>query len=253
MARRIKKPINNTEMIEIPKIFNIEFLNEAQKIAYETCNNPKNQIVFLLGPAGCGKTHIAVAYAVEQLIKKRTSKLLLARPLVECGESIGILPGDIVDKTSGFFAPIKDIMDSLLGNDVRLKGFVENRMELSPLALMRGKSFNDSLALLDEAQNSSRSQLKLFLSRLGRPSGGYTQQALEDDKNPNKRDVGPHSRVCKLILSGDPKQSDIARNSALIDVYERIKDLPGIGSFIFDNSSIVRNPLIGQILDRLEA
>lgn len=205
--------------------FKIELLNSAQKLAWAAFQ--KHDVLFLIGPAGTGKTFLATAFAIKSLLSKECEKIVLTRPIVEAGESLGFLPGDFQEKVNPYMMPMYDCIDKLVGfGESPQKAKIMERTEIAPLAYMRGRTFDSSVCVFDEAQNATKSQLKLFMTRFGQQS--------------------------KLIITGDPRQSDIGSGSGLAEVVHRLKGVPGIGIIEFQNNSIVRHPLIGEILNRLE-
>jgi phosphate starvation-inducible PhoH-like protein len=207
------------------KTFHIELLNAAQKLAWSAFQ--QHDVLFLLGPAGTGKTFLGVAFAIQQLLAKQVSKIVLTRPIVESGESLGYLPGDFEEKVNPYMMPMFDCMDKLIGREGNpQRDKIKEACEIAPLAYMRGRTFDDSICIFDEAQNASLTQLKLFLTRFGQNS--------------------------KLIITGDPKQSDLRGPVALSHVVERLEGVPRIGIVEFKANSIVRHKLIGDILERLE-
>jgi phosphate starvation-inducible PhoH-like protein len=204
--------------------FHIEFKNQAQKDAWKTIE--KNEITFLIGPAGSAKSFISSAYACSSILTKRQKKIYLTRPIVEAGgEHLGYLPGSAEEKVGPYFTPIFDALDELVGPVGFQRELIAKTMQLRPLAYMRGTNLNDAICLLDEAQNITYDQMVLYLTRIGRNS--------------------------KMIINGDPSQSDI-RNCCLSGIVDKLEGMEGIGVVRFDASAIVRNPLIGQILDRLK-
>jgi phosphate starvation-inducible PhoH-like protein len=205
------------------KDFHIELLNTAQKMAWAAFQ--KHDVLFLLGPAGTGKSFLATAFAIKSLLAKECNKIVLTRPIVEAGESLGFLPGDFEEKVNPYMMPIYDCMEKLLGRDGPFKEKVLHSCEIAPLAFMRGRTFHDSVCILDEAQNASMTQLKLYLSRFDETS--------------------------KLIITGDPNQSDLHGPVALSEVVRKLQDVPGIGIVEFKYNSIVRHPLISEILQKL--
>jgi len=206
------------------KSFHLEFLNPAQKLAWATFD--KHDVLFLLGAAGAGKSHLASAFAISEILAKKKSKIIMTRPIVEAGEKLGFLPGSFSEKCDPYMHPLYDCIDRCLGGSITQKEHIMKHAEVSPLAFMRGKTFHDSICILDEAQNCTKMQLKLFLTRFGKNS--------------------------KIIITGDPQQSDLPGPCALVDVVKRLEGVPGIGVITFQNNSIVRHPLIASILEKLE-
>jgi phosphate starvation-inducible PhoH-like protein len=211
------------------KTFHIEFLNPAQKFAYGIYQ--QHEIIFLLGPAGTGKTHLAAAFAIKEVLEKTKRKIVLTRPIVEAGESLGYLPGTFEEKVNPYILPVFDCFHKMLGNpEEGFEDFCAKHVEIAPLAYMRGRTFDDSVCIFDEAQNATKAQLKLFLTRFGKNS--------------------------KIIITGDPKQSDIHTHNhetPLMDIVSRVEVISGIGVVRFGEESIVRHPLVGEILRKLEA
>lgn len=203
--------------------FHIEFLSTAQKMAWAAFQ--QHDVLFLSGPAGVGKTHIAVAFAVSELLQKNCKRIILTRPIVESGESLGFLPGDFTEKVDPYMAPLYDVLGKLVGYDGVQREAVDRCIEVAPIAYMRGRTFDDAICIFDEAQNATMSQLKLFMTRFGENS--------------------------KLIITGDPNQSDIGGASGLVDVMTRLETVTGISIIRFKIESIVRHPLVGKILEKL--
>jgi len=207
------------------KTFHLEFLNTAQKIAWVGFEN--HDVLFMLGPAGTGKTHLSVAFAISELLAKRRKKIVLTRPIVDAGEKLGYLPGDLVEKVDPYMMPLYDSIDRCVGSEGLERDRVNNSLEIAPLAFLRGRTFYDAVCILDEAQNATFMQLKLFLTRLGEGS--------------------------KLIICGDPGQSDLLSSEfALMDIVKRLESEKGVGIVEFKESSIVRHPLVAKIIKRLE-
>ena len=205
------------------KTFHIDFLNSAQKEAYDCfCDN---DVTFLLGPAGVGKSYLATAFAINEILSKRKKRIILTRPIVEAGESLGFLPGTFDEKVNPYMLPLFDAITKLTGSESQ-KEAIQKAVEIAPLAYMRGRSFDNSICIFDEAQNSTKMQLKLFLSRF----------------NDNS----------KIIVTGDPRQSDLPGEVALVNVVSRLENIDGIGVVEFGRDSIVRHPLVSAILERLE-
>lgn len=202
---------------------NLEFKSQEQKMAW--ANFQSHDVLFLIGPAGCGKTYIATAFGMGEIISGTKKKLILTRPIVEAGENLGYLPGDFNEKVHPYMRPLFDSIDKLSNYNIEAKKNMMERVEVAPLAYLRGATLNHSVCILDEAQNATYSQLKLFLSRFGENS--------------------------KVIITGDPTQSDIGNSSGLVSVLNKLESLPGIGVIKFDEKSIVRHPMVGRILERL--
>ena len=205
------------------KDFHVELPNTAQKMAWAALQ--KHDVMFLLGPAGTGKTFLATAYAIKQVLAKTHRGIILTRPIVEAGEKLGYLPGDFAEKVNPYMRPLYDAMDVLVGKVGNFRERILGATEVLPLAFQRGVTFTDAVAVLDEAQNASMSQLMLFLTRLGKNS--------------------------KLIITGDPLQSDIPGPVALVECVRKLRDVPGIGVVEFKENSIVRHPLVAKILEKL--
>lgn len=181
-----------------------------------------NQITFAVGPAGTGKSYIATAYAAEQLYYKRIDKIIITRPAVEAEETLGHLPGELEEKYAPYLLPIKEILESLLG-----KPFVEyclksGAIEAVPIAFMRGRTFDNAIVILDEAQNCTPTQMKLILSRIG--------------------------EGCQYIIDGDVSQKDIRGQSGLDDAIKRLDGIKGIEVVHFLEADIVRSAMCKKII-----
>lgn len=188
----------------------------------------KHDLVFATGPAGTGKTYTAVALAVRALKNKEVKKIIITRPAVEAGENLGFLPGDLKEKIDPYLRPIYDALDDMLPPE-KIKFYQENRIiEIAPLAYMRGRTLNHAFILLDEAQNTTPSQIKMFLTRMG-----------------------PNSKV---IVTGDMTQVDLPRNqqSGLTDAYHILKHIPGIAFIHLDSTDVVRHKLVREIVKAYE-
>ena len=188
----------------------------------------KNDICFAIGPAGTGKTYLAVAFAVAALKKGIVSKIILARPAVEAGESLGFLPGDFREKIDPYLRPLYDALDDMMPSD-KLKSYIEKKsIEIVPLAYMRGRTLNNAFVILDEAQNATDMQMKMFLTRLGVNS--------------------------KAIITGDITQIDLPSKtqSGLVQAKDILKDIEGVGFVYFDKSDVVRHKLVKDIIDAYE-
>src|SRR5262252_123227 len=204
--------------------FHLEFLNASQKMAWAGFD--QHDVLFLLGPAGCGKTHLAAAFAINEILNKSRRRIILTRPIVEAGESLGFLPGTFDEKVDPYMLPLFDCIDKLVGRQGMQRETLDRAIEKAPLAYMLGRTFDDAVCIFDEAQNATRMQLKLFLTRFGVNS--------------------------KIIVTADPTQSDLKGEVALMDVVRRLEGLPGVGVVQFGHSSIVRHPLVASILEKLE-
>jgi len=213
-------PVKTTPSFDISD----QFKNVAQRLAYSVYE--QNDVVFLLGPAGTGKSHLACMFAINELIRETKSRIVLTRPIVEAGESLGYLPGTFSEKTDPYMLPLYDCIRKMIPTKDQNAEYVQNNTEVAPLAYMRGRTFDNSVCILDEAQNCTWEQLVLFLTRLGEGS--------------------------KMIITGDPHQSDIGRDSALMDVARRLDGLEGVGTVKFTEEHIVRHKLVSQILKRLQ-
>jgi len=188
----------------------------------------KNDICFAIGPAGTGKTYLAVAVAVAALKKGIVSKIVLARPAVEAGESLGFLPGDFREKIDPYLRPLYDALDDMIPSE-KLKINIEKRMiEIVPLAYMRGRTLNNAYVILDEAQNATDLQMKMFLTRLGSNS--------------------------KAIITGDITQIDLPPKtiSGLVQAKEILRSIDGVGFVYLDKSDVVRHKLVKDIIDAYE-
>jgi phosphate starvation-inducible PhoH-like protein len=183
-----------------------------------------NDLMFALGPAGTGKTYIAVAMAVYQLINKKVERIILSRPAVEAGEKIGFLPGDIKDKIDPYLRPLYDALFDMMPAD-RVQQCIDNgEIELAPLAFMRGRTFSNAFVILDEAQNTTRTQMKMFLTRMGERS--------------------------RMVITGDLSQIDLPKDvkSGLADCIPKIEHIPGIDVVRFSDGDVVRHPLAKRIV-----
>ena len=186
----------------------------------------KNDLLFVIGPAGTGKTYVSVALGVKALKEKKVKKIIITRPVVEAGENLGFLPGDLQDKIDPYLQPIYDALEDMIPIQ-KMKKYIENKtIDLAPLAYMRGRTLKNAFILLDEAQNTTKSQLKMFLTRLGENS--------------------------KMIVTGDISQVDLRKDqsSGLIDAKEKLKDVNGIGFTLLDSSDVLRHRLVKKILDK---
>lgn len=188
----------------------------------------EHDITFAIGPAGTGKTYLAVASAVDALERDLVSRLILVRPAVEAGERLGFLPGDMTQKVDPYLRPLYDALYDLMGFDKTSKHFERNTIEIAPLAFMRGRTLNQSFIILDEAQNTTPEQMKMFLTRIGLGS--------------------------KAVITGDVTQIDLPKHqkSGLIEAQEVLKDIRGIAFTHFLSEDVVRHPLVQRIVNAYE-
>ena len=189
----------------------------------------RDEIIFALGPAGTGKTYLAVAQAVAMLITGAVQRLILSRPAVEAGERLGFLPGDMKEKVDPYLRPIYDALYDCLPAEQVERRMASGEIEIAPIAFMRGRTLADSFIILDEAQNTTAAQMKMFLTRFGMNS--------------------------RMVICGDPHQVDIPggeRMSGLNDAVQRLEGVDGIQTIRFNSSDVVRHPLVGRIVDAYE-
>ncbi len=185
----------------------------------------EHDLCFGLGPAGTGKSYLAVACAVEAMERQRVQRIILTRPAVEAGERLGFLPGDMNQKIDPYLQPLYDALHRLLGRERVDKAISQGAIEIAPLAYMRGRTLHNAFVILDEAQNTTEAQIKMFLTRLGFDS--------------------------VAVVNGDPSQVDLAPNlrSGLITAVERLQKIPGIAFVHFDGRDVIRHPLVRRIVD----
>jgi len=184
----------------------------------------ENDIVVGIGPAGTGKTYVAVAMAVDALVRKRVRKIILTRPAVEAGEALGFLPGDIREKVDPYLRPLYDALEDMLPPDRVRKAIEEHVIEIAPLAYMRGRTLSDAFLILDEAQNATTAQMKMFLTRLGLNS--------------------------RTVITGDKTQIDLADpgDSGLLEIEGILQDVEGIEFVYLDEADVVRHRLVKDII-----
>ncbi len=184
-----------------------------------------NDITFGIGPAGTGKTYLAVACAVDALERSAVQRIVLTRPAVEAGERLGFLPGDLTQKIDPYLRPLYDALYDLMGYEKVQKAFERNALEIAPLAFMRGRTLNNAFVILDEAQNTTPEQMKMFLTRIGFGS--------------------------RAVVTGDVSQIDLPKTqlSGLIDAERVLKRIKGIAICRFTSADVVRHPLVARIVD----
>ncbi len=189
----------------------------------------QNELVFCIGPAGTGKTYLAVAMAVSLLRRGRIKKIVLVRPAVEAGEHLGFLPGDLEAKINPYLRPLLDALHDLMDYD-QIRRYMDNDLiEIAPLAYMRGRTLNDAVVILDEGQNATVPQMKMFLTRMGQNA--------------------------RIVVTGDITQVDLptGTRSGLADAVDRLGRIPGVSAVMLDRSDIVRHPLVQAIVNAYEA
>ena len=214
--------LNNDISIKTPKK-SVFPRTEKQKNYVNYLN--QNNIVFSLGPAGTGKTYLSVAVAVSKLISGETKKIILSRPAVEAGENLGFLPGDLKEKIDPYLIPLYDSLCELIGFEKMQKKIDDGSIEIAPLAFMRGRTLKDSFVILDEAQNATETQLKMFLTRLGKNT--------------------------TMVVNGDPSQVDLplSKSSGLIKSVNILDDIKDIKIIRFDVTDVQRHPLVTKIIN----
>src|SRR5690554_3578755 len=188
----------------------------------------RDDMIFALGPAGTGKTYLAVAQAVSQLITGSVDRLILSRPAVEAGEKIGFLPGDLKEKVDPFLRPLYDALYDTLPAEQVERRIESGEIEIAPIAFMRGRTLSDAFVILDEAQNTTAAQMKMFLTRFGMNS--------------------------RMVICGDPKQVDLpaGATSGLADAVQKLDGIEGVSVVRFGASDVVRHPLVGKIVEAYE-
>lgn len=185
----------------------------------------KNDMIFAVGPAGTGKTYVGVALAVKALKEKQVKRIILTRPAVEAGENLGFLPGDLKEKLDPYMQPLYDALRDMIPYE-KLSGFIESGIiEIAPLAFMRGRTLDNAFVILDEAQNTTRAQMKMFLTRMGKNA--------------------------KFMITGDPGQVDLPRrvSSGLKEALLILRNVKGIGILHLDDKDVVRHPLVKNIIE----
>ncbi|MDR3021000.1 MAG: PhoH family protein [Treponema sp.] len=210
-------------MIQIPHGFRRVYPRSRNQALFIKAMR-ENEICFCIGPAGTGKTYLAIAHALQTLLSKKMRKLVLTRPVVEAGENLGFLPGDLAQKIDPYLKPLYDAMESLVPYDVIHRMEETRSIEIAPLAYMRGRSLNDCMIILDEAQNTTKEQMKMFLTRIGSAS--------------------------RAIITGDTTQIDLPRktDSGLLHTLEILRGIEGLNFSFLHTADVARNPLIKKII-----
>jgi len=221
-------PVEEESIIHIPHGFGRVYPRSKNQAAY--VRGMRNyDICFSIGPAGTGKTYLAIAYALNLVLSKKMRKLVLTRPVVEAGESLGFLPGDLAQKINPYLRPLYDAMESLVPYDIVHRMEETRTIEIAPLAYMRGRSLNDCIVILDEAQNTTREQMKMFLTRIG--EGG------------------------RAVVTGDITQIDLPRRteSGLLHAISILSAVEGLCFSYLHTTDVVRNPLVKKIIQAYES
>ena len=189
----------------------------------------KNQIVFAVGPAGTGKTFLAVAAAVSQLLENKFDRIILSRPAVEAGEKLGFLPGDLKEKVDPYLRPLYDSLYDLMPSDIALRKIQSSEIEIAPLAFMRGRTLNNSFVILDEAQNATHNQIKMFLTRCGKNS--------------------------RMVVTGDPSQTDLGKRSesGLLRSIKILSHIDDVSVINFGHKDIVRDEMVTKIINAYDS
>ena len=188
----------------------------------------RSDIIFALGPAGTGKTYVAVAQAVQMLIQGQVQRLILSRPAVEAGERLGFLPGDMKEKVDPYLRPLYDALYDMLPTEQVERRIASGEIEIAPIAFMRGRTLSDAFIILDEAQNTTPQQMKMFLTRFGMRS--------------------------RMVICGDPNQTDLPNGvtSGLADAVAKLAGIPKLSMVRFSAADVVRHPLVGRIVEAYE-
>ena len=210
-------------MIQIPHGFRRVYPRSKNQASYIR-GMRENDFAFCAGPAGTGKTYLAIAEALRLVLSKKLRKLVLTRPVVEAGESLGFLPGDLNQKINPYLRPLYDAMEALIPYEIIHRMEETRVIEIAPLAYMRGRSLNDSIVILDEAQNTTKEQMKMFLTRIGQGA--------------------------RAVITGDVTQIDLPRrtDSGLLHAIKILREIEGIHFSFLHTSDVVRNPLIKKII-----
>ena len=227
MADERPSEVFSTEVVRTARGRSIRPKSSGQKRYVDAIRD--NVITFGIGPAGTGKSWLAVAAAVHSLQNKQVERIILTRPAVEAGERLGFLPGDLMAKVDPYLRPLYDALQDMLPEGKLQQKIESGQIEIAPLAYMRGRTLSNAFVILDEAQNTTPAQMKMFLTRLGENS--------------------------RMVITGDPSQSDLPSGtpSGLVDAVGKLEGLSGVGFVRFDKSDVVRHPLVSQIIEAYDA
>ena len=235
-AVRLSQPRSTEGGLDLFGAEGLAITTRKRRVAPRTANQGAylkalklNELVFGVGPAGTGKTYLAVAMAVDALTSGKVDRIILSRPAVEAGERLGFLPGDMREKVDPYLRPLYDALYDMLPGEQVTKRLATGEIEIAPLAFMRGRTLANAFAILDEAQNTTAMQMKMFLTRLGEGS--------------------------RMVVTGDLSQVDLppGTRSGLADALEALEGVQGIGTVRFLNQDVVRHPLVGCIVDAYDA
>ena len=217
------KNINITKTNKLDVVGKSKMQNTYLEILQE------KKIIFAIGPAGTGKTFLAVAAAVSQLLENKFDRIILSRPAVEAGEKLGFLPGDLKDKVDPYLRPLYDSLYDLMTADIATKKIESSEIEIAPLAFMRGRTLNNSFVILDEAQNATHNQIKMFLTRCGKNS--------------------------RMVVTGDPSQTDLSKrsDSGLLRSIKILQDIEGVSVINFSQKDIVRDEMVTRIINAYDS
>lgn len=227
-AKKKSRVIDATNEIVVPQLYRNRLRPRTDNQKEYIRNIAENSITFCQGVAGSGKTHIAIGMALEYLLDEKVKKIVITRPVVESGEKIGYLPGTAEEKLHPYLLPLLDEINHFIAGSQYTSLKTNNKVEIVPLGLMRGRNFHDCFIVADECQNASYDQLKMLLTRLGNNS--------------------------KMVLTGDISQSDLHKHmrGGFLDIMQALDGVDGISISHLDFSDIVRNPIISKILARLD-
>tara|TARA_B100001540_G_scaffold316974_1_gene348413 strand:- start:2518 stop:3471 length:954 start_codon:yes stop_codon:yes gene_type:complete len=229
LKMRISDTSENVKNLTVTKTSKCDVVGKSKKQNEYLEILQKKQIIFAIGPAGTGKTFLAVAAAVSQLLDNKFDRIILSRPAVEAGEKLGFLPGDLKEKVDPYLRPLYDSLYDLIPSEVAIRKIQSAEIEIAPLAFMRGRTLNNSFVILDEAQNATHNQIKMFLTRCGKNS--------------------------RMVVTGDPSQTDLNRksDSGLIKSIKILEDIDDIEVISFDSKDIVRDEMVTKIINAYDA